>query len=268
MARSRSTFIVSFSDVSLRLDGKKVLSHIDWTVRPGQNWVVIGPNSAGKTSLMSIVNGYRWPSSGKAAVLGRRFGESDLRELKKEIGFVSSYVDQIASKEQKVIEFVLSGIFGSTRMWRKAKPSDVAAAEEALDDLRCSGLSNQALSKLSQGERQKVAIARALAGRPKLLVLDEPCEGLDLSSRESVLKGLSSLLSRRRGPAIIEVTHRTEDIPRGFTHALLLREGRIVASGKIGSTLTSSKLSRCLGTPVDLRTVGGRYYMLAKSEYG
>jgi len=122
--------------------------------------------------------------------------------------------------------------------------------------------SGKALSELSQGERQKVAIARALMAEPKLLVLDEPCEGLDIASRESFLGGLAPLLSRRGGPCFIEVTHRTEDVPQGFTHALLLREGRVVGSGEIGTALTSRSLSRCLGTEVELKSWGGRYYMI------
>jgi iron complex transport system ATP-binding protein len=255
--------VVSLSDVSLVLDGKKVLSHIDWEVMPGENWVVLGPNGAGKTSLLSIINGYRWPSSGAVSVLGRRFGEADLRELRKETGLVSSYLDWMISRDEKVMDLVLSGKFGSIKVWSKVEPSDVGKARSLLRAMGCSEHREKMVSELSQGEKQKVAIARALMARPRLLVLDEPCEGLDIASRESFLGGLAPLLSKRGGPSFIEVTHRTEDIPPGFTHALLLKAGRVVDSGEIGKTLTSRKLTRCLGTEIELRSLGGRYYMIA-----
>jgi iron complex transport system ATP-binding protein len=260
--------IVSLRDVSLVLDGRRVLSHIDWQVMRGENWAVIGPNGAGKTCLLSIINGYRWPSKGTVSVLGRSFGSSDLRELRKEVGLVSSYLDWMIGKDQKVVDLVLSGMFGSVRMWREVRRADVEQAMSALRAVGCFAHRDKAVSELSQGERQKVAIARALMAEPRLLVLDEPCEGLDLASRESLMEGLVSLLSRRRGHSLIEVTHRTEDIPTGFTHALLLRAGKVVASGRIEKTLTSSNLTRCLGTSVELKRWRGRYYMLATGGDG
>lgn len=254
--------VVSLSDVSLVLGGKKVLSHVDWRVMPGENWVVIGPNGSGKTSLLSIIDGYRWPSSGEVSVLGRRFGDGDLRELRTQTGLVSSYLDWMIGGEEKVVDFVISGKFGSTRVWSKVLPTDVAKAKSLLETMGCAAQVGKALFELSQGERQKVAIARAMMGRPRLLILDEPCEGLDIASRESFLDGLAPLLSRSVGPSFIEVTHRTEDIPPGFTHVLLLREGRVVGAGEIRETLTSERLTRCLGTGVELKSWGGRYYMM------
>jgi iron complex transport system ATP-binding protein len=255
--------IVSLSDVSLVLDGRKVLDHVDWEVSPGENWVVLGPNGAGKTSLLSIINGYRWPSSGSVSVLGRRFGEADLRELRTETGLVSSYLDWMVSRDEKVLELVLSGRFGSIKVWGKVRSSDIEEAKSLLRAMGCLEHRGKMVSELSQGERQKIAIARALMATPRLLVLDEPCEGLDIASRESFLGSLAPLLSKRGGPSFIEVTHRTEDVPPGFTHALLLRAGRVVDSGEIGTTLTSKKLTRCLGTEVELKSWGGRYYMIA-----
>jgi iron complex transport system ATP-binding protein len=255
--------IVALSDVSLVLDGKKVLSHIDWKVMPGENWVVIGPNGAGKTSLLSIINGYRWPSSGAVTVLGRKFGEADLRELRTETGLVSSYLDWMIGGDEKVLDLVVSGKFGSIRVWGRVEPADIEEATSLLRAMGCFDQRRKTVSELSQGERQKIAIARALMARPRLLVLDEPCEGLDIASRESFLKGLAPLLSEKGGPAFIEVTHRTEDVPPGFTHALLLKDGKVVGSGEIRTTLTSEKLTRCLGTDVELKSWGGRYYMIA-----
>ncbi len=258
--------VVFMSDVSLVLEGKRVLSHVDWEVMPEENWVVIGPNGSGKTSLLSIINGYRWPSSGEVSVLGRRFGGADLRELRTETGLVSSYLDWMIGGDERVVDLVVSGKFGSTRVWNKVRATDIARAKSLLGAMGCAEQAGKTLSELSQGERQKVAIARAMMARPKLLTLDEPCEGLDIASRESFLDGLEPLLTRSGGPTFIEVTHRTEDVPPGFTHALLLREGRVVASGEIPTTLTSKKLTRCLGTEVELKRWGGRYYMTAAKD--
>ena len=260
------TPVISLSDVTLVLDGKRVLSHVDWEVKHGENWVVIGPNGSGKTSLLSIINGYRWPSSGTVSVLGRRFGDADLRELRTETGLVSAYLDWTIDGDEKVVDLVVSGKFGSTRVWSKVGAGDVARARSLLRAMGCADLLGKTLSQVSQGERQKVAIARAMMPEPRLLVLDEPCEGLDIASRESFLHGLEPLLSRRDGPSFIEVTHRTEDIPPGFTHALLLKEGLVVGSGEIRTTLTSKKLTRCLGTKVELKSWGGRYYMIAATD--
>lgn len=253
---------ISLSDVSLVLDGRRVLSNIDWRVMPGENWVVLGPNGAGKTSLLSIINGYRWPSSGEVSVLGLRFGDSDLSELRTRTGLVSSYLDWMVSGEETVMELVLSGKFGSTRLWRRTSQKDVTRATSLLRSLGCLSYRERKLSEVSQGERRKVAIARAMMAGPELLVLDEPCEGLDIASRESFLGGLVSLMSGRGRPTFVEVTHRTEDVPPGFTHALLLRGGRVLASGRLEETLTGENLSRCLGVAVDMRRWAGRYYMV------
>jgi iron complex transport system ATP-binding protein len=183
--------------------------------------------------------------------------------VRTETGLVSSYLDSLFDKDERVMDMVVSGRFGSTRMWRKASASDVVRAKSLLRAVGCLEQRGKVVSELSQGERQRIAIARSMMARPKLLILDEPCEGLDVASRESFLDGLAPLLSRSEGPSFIEVTHRTEDIPPGFTHAILLRAGRVVDSGEIGATLTSEKLSRCLGTRLELRTLGGRYYMVA-----
>ncbi|MDA4117746.1 MAG: ATP-binding cassette domain-containing protein [Thaumarchaeota archaeon] len=259
----RRPAVVALSDVSLELDGKKVLDKVNWRVLRGENWVIIGPNGAGKTSLLSIINGYRWPSSGTVSVLGRRFGDADLRELRTEAGLVSAFLDSMIPGNEKVIDLVISGKFGSTRLWGKRTARDIAVAEATLKTAGYVEGLHKKVRELSQGERQKVAIARALMARPKMLILDEPLEGMDLPARESFLDGLERLLSKG-GTSFVEVTHRTEDIPPGFTHALLLREGRVVASGRLAKTLTSENLTACLGIGVDLKRWRGRYYMAVR----
>jgi len=172
--------VVSLKRVALDLDGRRVLRGVDWVVRRGESWAVLGPNGAGKTCLLSIVDGYRWPSEGEAVVLGRRFGESDLRDLRKDVGLISSYLDRMVQEDDSVVDFVVSGKHGSTRLWRKATDSDRKYARSLLRLMGCSRHEKKRLAELSQGERQRVAIARALMGRPRLLVLDEPFEGLDI----------------------------------------------------------------------------------------
>ncbi len=262
----RKPEVIAFSEVSLELDGKTVLDRVNWRVLQGENWVVIGPNGAGKTSILSIVNGYRWPTSGTVSVLGRKFGEADLRELRTKAALVSAYLDPMIQRNEKVVDLVISGKFGSTRLWEKRAARDVERAKGVLKAVGFNDDYEKRLGELSQGERQKVAIARALMARPKLLTLDEPLEGLDLPARESLLDGLAELLSMEGGPTFVEVTHRTEDIPSGFTHVLLLRKGKVVASGRIETTLTAANLSACLGTHVEVKRWRGRYYTTASES--
>jgi iron complex transport system ATP-binding protein len=227
----------------------------------GESWVLIGPNGAGKTSLVSIINGYRWPGEGEVSVLGVRFGETDLRDLRSRVGFISAYLEGWIAPEEKVVNLIVAGSYGSTRAWRRLTRAERNRALSLLRTMGCGELIGKTVNRLSQGERQKVLIARALMSDPKLLVLDEPCEGLDLASRESFLEGLSRL-AKLGETAIVYVTHRVDEIPHGFTHALLLKSGRVLASGKIGSTLTSENLSRCFGLSVRLQRVEGRYYSI------
>jgi len=255
--------VIELNDVSLEYDGKSALLRVDWRVNRGESWVVIGPNGAGKTSLLSIINGYRWPTSGSAEVLGKKFGESDLRELREHVGLVSSYLEEWIPPEEAVLNLVVSGKYGATRLWRTITPSERRRAESLLKTMGCEVHVRKRLNELSQGEKQKVMIARMLMSHPRLLVLDEPCEGLDMGARESLLTSMSRLATGRR-VAIIYVTHRTDEIPSGFTHALLLKEGKILASGKIGDALTGENLSRCFGVKVKLHRVGGRYYSIVE----
>ncbi len=258
---------VVLKGVVLEYPGFTALRGIDWTVRKGESWAVIGPNGAGKTSLLSIINGYVWPTRGEAEVLGERFGETDLRELRTRLGMVSAYLGGWIPGDERVVDLVVSGRYGSTRVWRRPPGTYARRAAALLEDLDCGGLAGKTVRELSQGERQKVMIARALMANASLLLLDEPCEGLDLGAREQFLEGLSRL-ARRRTTAMVYVTHRTEEIPSGFSHALLLKAGRVVASGKIGETLTGKNLSACFGVRVRLETVNGRHYTIVSGRPG
>jgi iron complex transport system ATP-binding protein len=256
---------VRLRGVTLEYAGMTALRGIDWVVRAGESWAVIGPNGAGKTSLMSVINGYVWPTEGDVEILGNRFGETDLRDLRTRTGMVSAYLDGWIPEDERVLDVVLSGKHGSTRIWRKAARGETRRAASLLNSLGCHEQVGKRIRELSQGERQKVMIARALIANASLLLLDEPCEGLDLGAREQFLDGLSRLAARHR-TAMIYVTHRTDEIPSGFTHALLLRAGKVLASGPIEDTLTGKNLSSCFDVGVRLERVSGRYYTIVSGE--
>ena len=255
--------ILSLSSVTLEYEGKTALRDVTWTVKRGESWALIGPNGAGKTSVISIINGYRWPTEGTVEVLGKRFGETDLRDLRTHIGLISAYLEDWIPPDERVTDLVVSGELGATRVWKVITRAQRAKAESLLRLLGCQDLALKRVNQLSQGERQKVLIARALVSEAKLLVLDEPCEGLDLGARESFLDGLSRLADRRE-TALVYVTHRLDEIPAGFSHALLLKEGGILASGRIDDVITSRNLGRCFGVDIRLQKVEGRYYAIVE----
>jgi iron complex transport system ATP-binding protein len=259
----RNNPVFRLSGVTLEYEGKTALVGIDWRVGRGESWAIIGPNGAGKTSMLSIINGYRWPTEGRVEVLGEVFGKTDLRELRRHVGLISAYLEDWIPPNERVIDLVVSGKFGSTRLWKVASRAERAKAESLLRSVGCGGLALKTVSQLSQGERQKTLIARALMSDAELLVLDEPCEGLDLGARETFLDGLSRL-ARRGKTALVYVTHRIDEIPAGFSHALLLKDGRVLASGEMDETLTSENLSDCFGVTVRLQKVEGRYYAIVE----
>ncbi|MDG6940028.1 MAG: ABC transporter ATP-binding protein [Nitrososphaerota archaeon] len=248
--------VIAFDGVTAFVGGKEVLRDISWRVGKGENWAVVGPNGSGKTTLLKMVGGYHWPKKGKIEVLGRAFGRSDLRELRRTIGMVSSYVTDRVPREQRVLDVVTSGIYSSIRLWKTPTERDTKLAASLLDLVGCAPHAGRTFGELSQGEQQKVVIARALASNPVLLMLDEPCNGLDLRSREEFLDGLTRAAART---SMLYVTHRIEEIPAGFTHAMLIRDGSVVASGDIAKTLNGRNMTRCFGVGVRVRRHGGRF---------
>jgi iron complex transport system ATP-binding protein len=253
--------VISVKGVTVEYEGKKALQGLDWKVGRGESWAVVGPNGSGKTTLMSMINGYRWPTKGTVEVLGSRFGETDLRELRTRIGMTSSFLEGWVPGNERVLDLVVSGKYGATRLWRRITPAEKERAISLLKVLGCEDQAGKRCKELSQGERQRVMIARTLMADAELLILDEPCEGLDLGAREKFLGGLSRL-AKAKLVTMVYVTHRTDEIPQGFTHALLLKEGRALAAGRIATALTAGKLSDCFGLPVILEKLGGRYYTL------
>lgn len=240
--------------------GNHIILHgLDWRVRRGEHWVILGGNGCGKTTLLKSLLGYLSPSSGDIALLGHRYGETDWRDLRPKIGIVTSALQASVPAAEPAIETVISGRYAQLDLWLTPTRADVVDAKKLLRSLGVARLVNREWQFLSQGERQRILIARALMARPRLLILDEPCAGLDPVAREDFLNFLGGLARRRNAPALVLVTHHVEEILPCFTHALLLRAGRAVAAGPLATTLTAPQLSATFDAPLRLRRRAGRY---------
>jgi iron complex transport system ATP-binding protein len=239
-----------------------ILSDINWRVNPGENWGILGPNGCGKTSLLSAVTGYLTPTSGDMRVLGCTYGRSDWRELRKRIGIVSNTLNRKIEYNETALDAVASGPAAVINTWKPAAPKTRAEAARLLRSWQCSKLADRPWGVLSQGERQRVLIARALLAAPPLLLLDEPCAGLDPVAREKLLHLIEKQAARRAGPAIVFITHHVEEITPAFTHVLLLRKGSVHAAGPVDATLTSKNLSATFGAHVSVRKRAGRWRLL------
>ena len=240
--------------------GSPVVGPVDWAVARGERWVVLGPNGSGKTSLLRLAAAERQPTSGVVVVLGHRLGRVDLRELRRHVGVASAAIDKQLRPSLVAHDAVMTARFGALEpWWHDYSDADRSRAGELLEFVGCAALSERRLDTLSQGERQRVLLARALMAEPELLLLDEPAAGLDLPARELLVDRLAALAVDPAAPTMVLVTHHVEEIPAGMTHALLLRDGRAVASGPIASTLSSESMSEAYGLEVALERRDGRY---------
>jgi iron complex transport system ATP-binding protein len=260
------TNILKVTSLGIAREGAKILDGVSWSVRRGEHWVILGANGSGKTSLLSALTGYLTPSSGEIEVLGQRYGSSDWRELRRAIGIVSSSVRQMMHDDEPALDSVISGKFAMIDFWGKSTPRDRAAAMRLLRQVECAGLATRPWRVLSQGERQRILIGRALMARPRLLILDEPCAGLDPVSREHFLHFIQRLGSSRNSPALILVTHHVEEIVPVFTHVLLLKSGRVLAAGPCEEVLASRPLSETFGASATLRCRAGRYQLAIRTS--
>lgn len=245
--------VIELENISVRRDGKWILQNINWTINPGEHWVLFGLNGAGKTAILNLLNAYYFPTEGKATVLGKEFGKTYLGEkLRKQIGFVSSSLQEKFHPGSNAFEVVLSGAFASIGLYETPTDDMREIAITLLEDLGCIGYANRNYETLSQGEKQRVLIARALMPKPSLLILDEPTNGLDFIAREEFLESVERIARNSNAPTIIYVTHHVEEILPIFNKTILLKEGQVFSSGDTDKMIASEKLTQFLGVPVEV----------------
>ncbi len=255
--------LLELSAVRITRGRTAILRGVDWRVARGEHWAILGANGSGKTTLLKALTGYMPPTSGELALLGERYGESDWRELRLHVGVVMSAFVAAIPPAEPALDTVVSGKYAQLDLWHAGTRADRRAALRLLRSVSLGYLAQREWAYLSQGERQRVLIARALMARPRLLILDEPCAGLDPVAREKFLRFVNQLARRRIAPALVLVTHHVEEIMPAFTHALLLRGGRVLAAGPRARVLTSANLSATFRAPLRLRRVGGRFQLSA-----
>ncbi len=253
--------VLSFADVSFVRDGRAILNHLDWQVDSAQRWVILGPNGAGKTSLLRIAAAQLHPSRGSASILDKRLGKSELSEIRNRIGFASSAQSKRIPGNESVLDAVLTAAHGVEGRWNEAYESiDIRRAERVLAEWNLLAFRDHSFGTLSDGERKRVLIARAVMTDPEILLLDEPAASLDVGAREQLLQLLEGFARSPYSPAMIMVTHHVEEIPEGFTHVMLLKEGRVTAAGEIADILTSENLTSTFDVPLLVSREGGRYW--------
>jgi iron complex transport system ATP-binding protein len=244
--------VLAVRNLRVERDEVAVLDGVNWRVGRGEHWVMLGANGCGKTSLLKVLLGYLVPTSGEMWVLGGEYGAHDWRELRCRLGLVSSALHAAVPEGEEALWTVVSGRTAQLDLWREPTKAEVAGARRQLARAGAAHLAGRRWGVLSQGERQRVLIARALMARPALLILDEPCAGMDPVAREEFLERMEALSREPQGPALVLVTHHVEEITPGFSHVLLLRAGRVVAAGPRDETLTEARLSEVFGKRIRL----------------
>lgn len=237
------------------------LNHVNWDVTKGEHWCLLGLNGSGKTTLLNIITGYIFPQEGDIEVLGGTFGRTNIPKLRTKIGIVSESIRQRFQEGEPTLDVVLSGKFASISLYEKVTEADKLQAEQLLQFIDCLHLKTKSYGLLSQGEKQRVLIARALMAHPKLLILDEPCNGLDFLAREHLLSYIEKIAAMPDGPTIIFVTHHIEEVAPCFTHALLLRKGAVFSSGPLHEQLTEENLSAFFQTRVQMTIQNNRRFI-------
>ncbi|HEY1134708.1 MAG TPA: ABC transporter ATP-binding protein [Nocardioides sp.] len=261
------TAVLELADVTVRRGDAVLLDRVTWVVSEGERWVLLGPNGAGKTTLLQIAAAQLHPTSGAVGLLGELLGTVDVFELRPRIGVASAAVAERIPRGETVRDLVLTAAYAVVGRWNETYDEpDHARADALLRELSVEHLADRTFGTLSEGERKRVQIARSLMTDPELLLLDEPGAGLDLGGREDLVSTLSVLAYDPDSPATILVSHHVEEIPPGFTHALLLREGRVTAAGPIAETLTEANLSATFATPLSVRLEDGRWAARRRSR--
>jgi iron complex transport system ATP-binding protein len=252
--------VISVDKATVTRGGKDLIRDIDWRVGADERWVLLGPNGAGKTTLLSLISGRLHPTRGVVKVLDERLGRVDVFELRSRIGLASVAVHDRIPGDETVLDVVVTAAYSVVGRFRESyDPVDTARATALLRQFGVGDLAQRRYGSLSEGERKRVQIARALMTDPELLLLDEPAAGLDLGGREDLVRRLAALAADPDAPAMVLVTHHVEEIPPGFTHALLLREGGVVAAGPLDEAMTSDNLSKAFDVSLRLDRVDGRF---------
>lgn len=259
--------VLDLSNVTVRRGAKTILDGVDWSVEEGERWVVLGPNGAGKTTLMQLAAARMHPTGGTVHIFGERLGGVDVFELRPLIGLSSAALADRIPGGELVLDVVRTASYGVTGRWRESYENlDDERAMALLDVFGVADLANRQFGTLSEGERKRAQIARALMADPELLILDEPGAGLDLGGREELVAALSELAHDLASPVLVLITHHVEEVPPGFTDALLLREGRVEAAGELTSVMTQENLSRTFGTPLAVSQTDGRWSARKRPE--
>ncbi|MBB1252084.1 ABC transporter ATP-binding protein [Streptomyces alkaliterrae] len=252
--------VLELVDVSVVREGRALVDEVSWSVKEGERWIILGPNGAGKTTLLNLASSYLFPTTGTATVLGERLGAVDVFELRPRIGMSSSALTEKLPRSQTVLQTVLTAAYGMTAGWQESYDAvDEERARAFLDRLGMSDYLDRRFGTLSEGERKRTQIARAMMTDPELLLLDEPAAGLDLGGREDLVRRLGRLARDPYAPSMIMVTHHVEEIPAGFTHVLMIRQGKVLTAGPMETEMTSANLSRCFGLPLVLERQGERW---------
>ena len=252
--------IIDLRDVTVRRGGRTILGPLDWQVRAGERWVVLGPNGSGKTTLLSVASMNLWPTTGSVDVLGERYGRTDARELRRRVGFAGSAIEAAMRPDLTPTTLIMTARHGAFEpWWHVYDDSDRERAAELGQRMGLAGHLDQPFGTLSAGERRRTSIARALMPDPDVLVLDEPMASLDLAARERLLADLEGLAREKRPRALIMVSHHLEELPRGFGHALVLAAGRVVGAGPVESVLSDAILGEAFGLPLTVERADGRW---------
>ncbi|HET9058856.1 MAG TPA: ATP-binding cassette domain-containing protein [Acidimicrobiales bacterium] len=258
--------VLSIEHVDVYRGGTQALRSVDWQVSDNERWVVLGPNGCGKTTLLSLISGYLHPSRGRVMVLGATLGRTDVRALRQRIGLVSASIGHKVPPHLTAHEVVVSGRFAALEpWWHSFSAADHEKAATLLANAGFPHILERPFQALSEGERQQVLLARALMGSPDLVLLDEPCAGLDMGGRERLLKTLADLAANPGAPPTIMVTHHIEEVPQHFTHGLLMRSGAVEATGPLEHVFTAQNLSACFDLPLQVQHRAGRWTTRARS---
>src|ERR687889_228800 len=252
--------VLELAGVTVRRGDAVLLDEVDWTVEEDERWVVLGPNGAGKTTLLQVASAQIHPTAGVAGILGEVLGTVDVFELRPRIGLTSAALAERVPRQELVRDVVVSASYSVIGRWREEYHTlDHQRAAALLDELGVGRLAERTFGTLSEGERKRVQIARALMTDPELLLMDEPAAGLDLGGREDLVATLATLAADEEAPAVVLVSHHVEEIPPGFTHVLMLREGRVTASGPLEHVMTEENLAATFGMPLVLNHEAGRW---------